>query len=209
MLISLLPSATSAQLSIAGEGVLELGLLESCSVRRGLSSDSDGGPQQPAAFRSSLPPPQAEDWSAVILLRNFYQEEGLANGTRLIVRGLYRNIIDAEIATGPLTGQRAFNPRLNMAMSDPFQPFALMRRHFPIRLAFAMSINKAQRQTLARVGIYLPMPCFSNGQVYVAFSRSGSRAMVKICMLTEAAIEAQGLFRPVFTSNPVWRQLLL
>ena len=111
-----------------------------------------------------------------------------------------------SLAISPWAGQRAFIPRLNMATSDLLQPFALKRRQFPIRLAFAMSIDKAQGQSLARVGIYLPSPCFSHGQVYVAFSRSGSRARVKVCVQSEAEQEAQ---QAVYTSNPVWRQLLL
>ena len=36
-----------------------------------------------------------------------------------------------------------------------------------------MTINKAQGQTLERAGIYLPEPCFTHGQLYVAASRVG------------------------------------
>jgi len=37
-----------------------------------------------------------------------------------------------------------------------------------------MTINKAQGQTLQRVGIYLDTPCFSHGQLYVAASASAT-----------------------------------
>ncbi len=36
-------------------------------------------------------------------------------------------------------------------------PFKLKRRQFPVRLAFAMTINKAQGQTMQRMGLFLPL----------------------------------------------------
>ena len=45
------------------------------------------------------------------------------------------------------------------------------RLQFPIRLAFAIKINKAQGQLC---GIYLHTDCFSHGQLYVACSRVGN-----------------------------------
>jgi len=38
----------------------------------------------------------------------------------------------------------------------------LRRRQFPVRPAFAMTINKAQGQTLQRVGVLLDEPVFSH-----------------------------------------------
>ena len=43
-----------------------------------------------------------------------------------------------------------------------------------MRLAYALTINKAQGQSLKRVGIWLETPCFAHGQLYVATSRCGN-----------------------------------
>jgi hypothetical protein len=43
-----------------------------------------------------------------------------------------------------------------------------------VRLAFAMTINKAQGQSLAVAGVNLETSCFSHGQLYVACSRVGT-----------------------------------
>ncbi|GFS97862.1 ATP-dependent DNA helicase [Trichonephila clavipes] len=58
-----------------------------------------------------------------------------------------------------------------MIPSDSTIPFK--RLQFPIRLAFAMSINKSQGQTMSICGLDLENPCFSHGQLYVACSRVG------------------------------------
>lgn len=50
-------------------------------------------------------------------------------------------------------------------------PFTLARIQFPVQVAFAMTIDKSQGQTIQHVGIYLPNPVFAHGQLYVALSR--------------------------------------
>ena len=52
-------------------------------------------------------------------------------------------------------------------------PFQFKRLQFPIKLSFAMTINKSQGQTFRYVGIDLRSDCFSHGQLYVALSRTG------------------------------------
>jgi ATP-dependent exoDNAse (exonuclease V) alpha subunit len=52
-----------------------------------------------------------------------------------------------------------------------------------------MTINKAQGQTIPNVGVYLPEPVFSHGQLYVALSRATSRSNIRILTLPPNAEE--------------------
>ena len=79
----------------------------------------------------------------IMLLRNISPTEGLCNGTRLIVKTFSQHVIDAEIITGSHNGKRVFIPRFRIKPTDADLPFQLLRRQFPVRLAFAMTINKA------------------------------------------------------------------
>ena len=55
------------------------------------------------------------------------------------------------------------------------------RIQFPIRLAFAITINKAQGQTLNKVGIDLKyVEIFLHGQLYTAFSRVRTAHSIKV-----------------------------
>uniref|UniRef100_A0A8I6Y0K2 ATP-dependent DNA helicase n=1 Tax=Hordeum vulgare subsp. vulgare TaxID=112509 RepID=A0A8I6Y0K2_HORVV len=122
----------------------------------------------------------------VILLRNIDPANGLCNGTRLVVRGFERNAIDAEIMIGQHAGRRVFLPRIPLCPSDnDMFPFKFKRKQFPLRLSFAMTINKAQGQTIPIVGVYLPNPVFSHGQLYVALSRATAKRNIKILIEKE------------------------
>jgi len=80
----------------------------------------------------------------VILLRNIDPANGLCNGTRLVVRGFRRNTIDAEIMVGQHAGKRVFLPQIPLCPSDDEMfPFQFKRKQFPIRLSFAMTVNKS------------------------------------------------------------------
>jgi ATP-dependent exoDNAse (exonuclease V) alpha subunit len=59
-------------------------------------------------------------------------------------------------------------------------PFRFKRKQFPVRLSFAMTINKSQGQTIPNVGVYLPEPVFSHGQLYVTLSRATTTANIKV-----------------------------
>jgi ATP-dependent DNA helicase PIF1 len=70
-------------------------------------------------------------------------------------------------------------------------PFQFKRKQFPIRLSFAMTVNKSQGQTIPNVGVYLPDPVFSHGQLYVAMSRTTARKNIRLLALPPNAIKAK------------------
>lgn len=84
----------------------------------------------------------------------------------------------------------------------------LERIQIPVKLAFAMTINKSQGQTFDYVGVYLRKPPFAHGQLYVALSRVRSKERLLIQVIPGPLM---GKLKPgcddVFVPNVVHREI--
>jgi ATP-dependent DNA helicase PIF1 len=73
-----------------------------------------------------------------------------------------------------------------------------------VQLAFAMSINKAQGQTVHHLGLYLPQSVFTHGQLYVGLSRVTSRDQIKVLIEDSVYEDDDG----AFTKNVVYSDII-
>jgi hypothetical protein len=137
----------------------------------------------------------------VMILRNLDAANGVCNGTRGILTRCRNRVLEVELITGEHAGQKVFIPRINCQPTEDQIAFKFIRRQFPVRLSFAMTINKSQGQSVKHVGLDLRSPVFTHGQFYVAVSRVTSIFNIK-AIWTLGVPEAK-------TKNIVYSEVLL
>jgi len=133
---------------------------------------------------SGLPPHklQLKLGIPIMLLRNIDPAHGHCNGTQYIVQHIGSRYIKAAIACGEYANNELFIPRVQLSPTEAGLPFTLRRRQFPVRPSFAMTINKAQGQTLQCAGVLLGEPVFTHGQLYIVASRCGDPDNIRFCV---------------------------
>ncbi len=120
----------------------------------------------------------------VMAMRNLDIDEGIVNGTRMRILETGTNILVCEVLSGCRPGRVIFIPRIKLectkgkGLSVPFY-----RTQFPVKLCFAMTVNKSQGQTLDKVGLKLDQnELFAHGQLYVGCSRTRKAEDLKILL---------------------------
>ncbi|XP_028083796.1 ATP-dependent DNA helicase PIF1-like [Camellia sinensis] len=136
----------------------------------------------------------------IMLLRNIAPKDGLCSGTRLIVSRCNTRIIEAQSLTEEKFGNLVFIPRISLTPSSSKMSFQMTRRQFPVRLSYALTINKSQGQSVKFVGVDLRTPVFSHGQLYVALSRCTSFDRISV-LLPNNELDS--------TTNIVYPEILL
>ncbi|KAF0716677.1 ATP-dependent DNA helicase RRM3-like, partial [Aphis craccivora] len=85
---------------------------------------------------------------------------------RLQVKALHKNVIEALVITGCARGDIVIIPRITFIQTD--YPFEFKITQFPLKVCFAMTINKSKGKSLIMAGMGLREECFSHGQFYIA-----------------------------------------
>ncbi|KAL5709981.1 DNA helicase [Ranunculus cassubicifolius] len=134
--------------------------------------------------------------SPIMLLRNLAPKDGMCNGTRLRVVEVKDHCINAVILNGDKAGEPVFIPRISLTPSGTDIPVKFSRCQFPVRLAFAMTINKSQGQSVKYVGVDLRNEVFSHGQLYVALSRCTSASRISVLLPPDSNNETKNIVYP-------------
>ena len=92
----------------------------------------------------------------------------------MVITALRTHCIEVRLLGGDFDGQLRVIPRIKLCATDTALGIPLSRKQFPVRLCFAMTINKGQGQSFHTVGLDLRTPVFTHGQLYVAVSRTSS-----------------------------------
>jgi ATP-dependent DNA helicase PIF1 len=136
------------------------------------------------------------------VMRTLNRKEKLANNTRVEVLEIYRYSI--KVRTLDEYPKEFLIPRIKFNIKLKFGGFILTRTQFPLRLAYAMTKNKSQGQTIRYTLNDIRHPPFSHGHLYVSMSRADD-ALLTAFFCTEDQIEEDA----IIVENVVYPEMML
>lgn len=121
----------------------------------------------------------------------------------MIVTQMGDRVLEAQLIGGQHHGEIVMIPRITLTLSQSRADVSFHFKccQFPVRLAFALSINKAQGQSVKSVGLDLHVPVFAHGQLYVALSRVTSTENIKVLLPQNVEVPR--------TANMVYEEVIL
>ena len=137
--------------------------------------------------------------------RNLSTEKGLVKNARVIIQELNRYSIKVGVLPRPHAVNQDIQEfplsRINFEFNPNRSSWTVVRRQFPLRLAYATTFNSSQGLTLDRAVIDLRQGVFAHGQLYTGLTRIRQRDDGRVLF---ALTNVAGL-----TNNVVSQELLL
>jgi hypothetical protein len=114
-----------------------------------------------------------------------------SNHSPILTLTLILGFIKGKILTGPFKDNEVLVPKITLFHKGDWTVKVLFYRYhyqFLVGLAFAMTINKCQGQSMNYVGLVLENQTFAHGQLYIGQSQV---TQVKNLLVTQVAKEAK------------------
>eukprot|EP00980_Cylindrotheca_fusiformis_P026460 scaffold16189_cov125-Cylindrotheca_fusiformis.AAC.16 len=146
-----------------------------------------------------------KEGAIVMCLRNMSRE--VCNGTKLQILKFHNYLLDCKILVGPGIGKKIALPRIKLRDTSNPAIFCLQRLQFPITLAYAMTIDKSQGQSLNRVGLSFQTQCFAHGQLYTAMSRPRNVNYLTVLTTADDQPQNQHFQSTQNIQNVVWPEV--
>ena len=132
--------------------------------------------------------------------RNLLLTEKVAHNTKVILEKVAKHYLEV---LDPATKRHHLIPRITFMVRLPKTSLTFTRRQYPLRLAYAVTVNKSQGQTLSMSVVDLRTDPFAHGQLYVALSRVKCRKDILVLSSPEDVHQ-----RTAHTTNVVYKELL-
>jgi hypothetical protein len=122
-----------------------------------------------------------------ILMRAVSKADKLATNTRVRITGISENVVRVSTLDPDVASRRTASlPRFVFKIKLPYgKSYHITRRQFPLRLAYSLSMNRSQGQTLDRVVVDLTKHCFMHGHLNVAMSRIRDANNIAVYIIAE------------------------
>lgn len=143
-----------------------------------------------------------------ILMRAVDKKQKFTTNTRVRVVAISGNIV--RVCSIDEENPRYVNlNRFKFKVKLPYgNSFTMTRSQFPLRLAYALTINKSQGQTLRRAVVDLTTPPFSHGHLNVALSRITNAINIAIYIGTDPKVVSVDENGFITTDNYVYKEIL-